>query len=150
MAPPDQAGHLYQDSIDILGRTTATADPARAHLLFGEWLRRNQRPADARDHLQTALGLFTSMGAPYRSPAGPRSELRAAGANPNTPQTPNSPLTARESQIASMAAVGYANQEIADRLFITTHTVEYHLKKVFRKLGIVSRRQLRDKVSEPK
>jgi DNA-binding CsgD family transcriptional regulator len=149
IAPPDQAGKLYQESIDILGRTTATADLARAHLLFGEWLRRNQRPADARDHLQTALGLFTSMGAiPFARRA--RSELRAAGASPDAPQTPNSPLTARESQIASMAAAGYANQEIADRLFITTHTVEYHLKKVFRKLGIVSRRQLRDKVgNEP-
>ncbi|HEX6448770.1 MAG TPA: helix-turn-helix transcriptional regulator [Trebonia sp.] len=62
-------------------------------------------------------------------------------------QVGDSPLTARESLIASMAAIGYANQEIADRLFITTHTVEYHLKKVFRKLGIVSRRRLRDKVS---
>ena len=76
-----------------------------------------------------------------------RSELRAAGASPDALQTRKSPLTARESQIASMAAVGYANQEIADRLFITAHTVEYHLKKVFRKLDIVSRRQLRDKVS---
>jgi DNA-binding CsgD family transcriptional regulator len=146
IAPPAQAEKLYQDSIDILGRTTATADLARAHLLFGEWLRRNQRPADARDHLSTSLGLFTSMGAiPFARRA--RSELRAAGASPDALKTPGSPLTARESQIASMAAAGYANQEIADRLFITTHTVEYHLKKVFRKLGIVSRRQLRDRVS---
>ena len=146
MAPPDQADELYQEAIDTLSRTTATADLARAHLLFGEWLRRHQRPADARDHLQTALGLFTSMGAiPFARRA--RSELRAAGASPGALQTRNSPLTARESQIASMAAAGYANQEIADRLFITAHTVEYHLKKVFRKLGIASRRQLRDKVS---
>jgi DNA-binding CsgD family transcriptional regulator len=146
MAPPDQAGELYQEAIDILGRTTATADLARAHLLFGEWLRRQRRPADARDQLQTALGLFTSMGAiPFARRA--RSELRAAGASPDALQTRNSPLTARESQIASMAAAGYANQEIADRLFITAHTVEYHLKKVFRKLDIVSRRQLRDTVS---
>ncbi len=146
MAAPDEAGQLYQESIDILGRTTATADLARAHLLFGEWLRRHQRPADARGHLQTALGLFTSMGAiPFARRA--RSELQAAGANPDALPTPNSPLTARESQIASMAAAGYTNQEIADRLFITAHTVEYHLKKVFRKLRIASRRQLRDKVS---
>ena len=69
--------------------------------------------------------------------------------NPTSPDALDaldSPLSARESQIASMAAAGYANQEIADGLFITTHTVEYHLKKVFRKLGIVSGRQLRDKV----
>jgi DNA-binding CsgD family transcriptional regulator len=115
-------------------------------LLFGEWLRRHQRPADARDQLQTALSLFTAMGAvPFAQRA--RSELRAAGANPAALQTRNSPLTAREAQIASMAAAGYTNQEIADRLFITGHTVEYHLKKVFRKLGISSRRQLRGKVS---
>jgi len=146
LAPPDQASQLYQQAIDILGRTTAIADLARAHLLFGEWLRRHQRPADARDQLQTALSLFTAMGAvPFAQRA--RSELRAAGANPAALQTRNSPLTAREAQIASMAAAGYTNQEIADRLFITGHTVEYHLKKVFRKLGISSRRQLRGKVS---
>ena len=145
MAPPGQAGQLYQESIDILDGTTATADLARAHLLFGEWLRRQRRRADARDHLQTALGLFTSMGAaPFANRA--RGELRACPGGPDALQAPDSPLTARESQIASMAAAGYANQEIADRLFITTHTVEYHLKKVFRKLGIASRRQLRDKV----
>ena len=96
--------------------------------------------------LHTALGLLTSTGA-FSFARRARSELRAAGANPDAPQTPDSPLTAREAQIASMAAAGYANQEIAGRLFITAHTVEYHLKKVFRKLGIVSRRQLRDKVS---
>jgi DNA-binding CsgD family transcriptional regulator len=82
--------------------------------------------------------------APFANRA--RGELRAAGAGPDALQARDSPLTARESQIAAMAAAGYANQEIADRLFITTHTVEYHLKNVFRKLGIVSRRQLRDKV----
>ena len=146
MAPPHHACELYQQAIDLLGRTTATADLARAHLLFGEWLRRHQHPAGARDHLHTALGHFTAMGAiPFAGRA--RNELRAAGASPDTPQARNSPLTTRESQIASMAAAGYANQEIADRLFITTHTVEYHLKKVFRKLGITSRRQLRGKVS---
>jgi DNA-binding CsgD family transcriptional regulator len=146
MAPPDQAGGLYQEALDTLSHTTATADLARAHLLFGEWLRRHQRPADARDQLQTALGLFTSMGAiPFARRA--RNELRAAGASPDALQARNSPLTARESQIASMAAAGYTNQEIADRLFITAHTVEYHLKKVFRKLGIASRRQLRDHLS---
>jgi DNA-binding NarL/FixJ family response regulator len=146
MAPADQAGELYQEAIDTLGRTTATADLARAHLLYGEWLRRHQRPADSRDHLRTALSLFAAMGAtPFARRA--RAELRAAGGSPDALPTPNSPLTARESQVASMAAAGYANQEIADRLFITTHTVEYHLKKVFRKLGIDSRRQLRDKIS---
>ena len=146
-APADEACALYREAIDILGRTCATADLARAHLLFGEWLRRHQRPADARDHLHTAHGLFTAMGAASFARRA-RTELQAAGAGQVEPRPREPALTARESQIASLAAAGYANQEIADRLFITTHTVEYHLKKVFRKLGVVSRRQLRDKVGD--
>jgi DNA-binding CsgD family transcriptional regulator len=146
-APPDEACALYREAIDILGRTCATADLARAHLLFGEWLRRHQRTADARDHLHTAHGLFTAIGAASFARRA-RAELQAAGAGQVAPQPREPALTARESQIAALAAAGYANQEIADRLFITTHTVEYHLKKVFRKLGVVSRRQLRDKVGD--
>jgi DNA-binding CsgD family transcriptional regulator len=145
MAPPEEAAQHYEKAIDLLARTKATADLARAHLLYGEWLRRHQHPADARDHLQKALALFTSMGAvPFADRA--QTELQAAGASTAVPQPRNRALTAREYQIASLAATGYTNQEIADRLFITAHTVEYHLKKVFRKLAIDSRRQLRDKV----
>jgi DNA-binding CsgD family transcriptional regulator len=76
-----------------------------------------------------------------------QTELQAAGVTTAAPQPRNPALTAREYQIASMAAAGYTNQEIASRLFITANTVEYHLKKVFRKLAIDSRRQLRDKFS---
>jgi DNA-binding CsgD family transcriptional regulator len=145
MAPPEEAAQQYDKAIDLLARTTATADLARAHLLYGEWLRRHQHPADARDHLEKALALFTSMGAaPFAARA--QTELQAAGASTAAPQPRNHALIAREYQIASLAATGYTNQEIADRLFITAHTVEYHLKKVFRKLSIDSRRQLRDKV----
>jgi len=147
LVPPEEAAPRYEKAIDLLGRTRATADLARAHLLYGEWLRRHQHPADARPHLEKALSLFTAMGAtPFASRA--QTELQAAGALAEVvPQPRNPALTAREHQIASMAAAGYTNQEIANRLFITANTVEYHLKKVFRKLAIDSRRQLRDTFS---
>ena len=146
LAPQEEAAERYEKAIDLLGHTTATADLARAHLLYGEWLRRHQRPSDARPHLEEALTLFTAMGAtPFAERT--QAELQAAGVTTAAPQPRNPALTARESQIASMAAAGYTNQEIANRLFITANTVEYHLKKVFRKLAIDSRRQLRDKVS---
>ena len=146
LAPQEEAAERYEKAIDLLGRTTATADLARAHLLYGEWLRRHQRPSDARPHLEEALTLFTAMGAtPFAERT--QAELQAAGVTTAAPQPRNPALTARESQIASMAAAGYTNQEIANRLFITANTVEYHLKKVFRKLAIDSRRQLRDKFS---
>lgn len=146
LAPQEEAAERYEKAIDLLGRTTATADLARAHLLYGEWLRRHQRPSDARPHLEEALTLFTAMSAtPFAERT--QAELQAAGVTTAAPQPRNPALTARESQIASMAAAGYTNQEIANRLFITANTVEYHLKKVFRKLAIDSRRQLRDKFS---
>ena len=142
LVPSEAAAKHYEQAIDLLGRTTATADLARAHLLYGEWLRRHRHPADARPHLEEALGLFTAMGAtPFADRA--RTELQAAGAATPVAEPKNPALTAREHQIASMAATGYTNQEIANRLFITANTVEYHLKKVFRKLAIDSRRQLR-------
>jgi DNA-binding CsgD family transcriptional regulator len=143
LAPTDEAAKYYQQAIDLLSRTTATADLARAHLLYGEWLRRHQHPADARPHLEKALSLFTAMGAtPFAERT--QTELQATGVTVAAAQPGNRALTAREHQIASMAAAGYTNQEIANRLFITANTVEYHLKKVFRKLSIDSRRQLRD------
>jgi DNA-binding CsgD family transcriptional regulator len=143
LAPPDEAAGHYQKAVDLLSRTTATADLARAHLLYGEWLRRHQHPADARLHLEKALSLFTAMGAtPFAERA--QAELQATGVTVAAAQPGNPALTAREHQIASMAAAGYTNQEIANRLFITANTVEYHLKKVFRKLSVDSRRQLRD------
>jgi len=146
LAPAEEAAQYYQRAIDLLSRTTATADLARAHLLYGEWLRRHQHPADARPHLETALSLFIAMGAtPFAERT--QAELQAAGVTVAAAQPGNPALTAREHQIASMAAAGYTNQEIANRLFITANTVEYHLKKVFRKLSIDSRRQLRDQFS---
>jgi DNA-binding CsgD family transcriptional regulator len=147
MAEPGQAGEQYQAAIEFLGRTTALADLARAHLLFGEWLRRQGDVAGARAALRVALDIFTGMDAvPFARRT--RRELQAAGADIDAPEARDATLTSRESQIAALAAHGFTNQEIAGRLFITANTVEYHLKKIFRKLDIASRRQLRDRLAD--
>jgi DNA-binding CsgD family transcriptional regulator len=133
---------LYQQSISHLGKTTAITDLARAHLLYGEWLRRQKRRLDARDQLQHAHDLFTSMGAPaFAHRAGV--ELAATGARVHKHASGMvGDLTAQEARIARLAAGGATNQMIAAELFISSHTVGYHLTKVFRKLGVTSRQQL--------
>jgi DNA-binding CsgD family transcriptional regulator len=133
---------LYQQSVSHLGKTTVITDLARAHLLYGEWLRRQKRRLDARNQLQHAYELFTSMGAPaFAHRAGV--ELAATGAQvqKHAPGKAGD-LTAQEAQIARLAAGGATNQMIAAELFISSHTVGYHLTKVFRKLGVTSRQQL--------
>jgi DNA-binding CsgD family transcriptional regulator len=155
LAPPDQAEPLYRTALGTLGRTTAAADHARAHLLYGEWLRRQGRLADARDALRQAHGMFTATGAAaFARRAAAELEAageRAPGAQPAAAKGradagDAAALTPQESQIALLAASGFTNSEIAGRLFISVNTVEYHLKKVFRKLGLSSRRQLRTKL----
>jgi DNA-binding CsgD family transcriptional regulator len=138
----DAAEGHYRAAIDHLERTRLRVDLARAHLLYGEWLRRDRRRTDARDHLRTANEMFDAMGtAAFAVRAG--RELRAAGgsSNPRVP-APQDELTVQEAQIARMAADGLSNPEIATRLFISARTVQYHLRKVFTKLGITSRGQL--------
>jgi DNA-binding CsgD family transcriptional regulator len=140
---PGDPEPLYQQSISYLGKTTVITDLARTHLLYGEWLRRQKRRLDARDQLQHAYDLFTSMGAPaFAHRAGV--ELAATGARVQK-HAPGQvgDLTAQEAQIARLAAGGATNQMIAAELFISSHTVGYHLTKTFRKLGIASRQQLR-------
>ncbi len=139
---PGDPEPLYQRSISYLGKTTVITDLARAHLLYGEWLRRRKRRLDARNQLQHAYELFTSMGAPafaHRTGV----ELAATGARvrKHAPGEAGD-LTAQEAQIARLAAGGATNQMIAAELFISSHTVGYHLTKVFRKLGVTSRQQL--------
>jgi DNA-binding NarL/FixJ family response regulator len=115
---------------------------ARAHLLYGEWLRRENRRIDARQRLRAAHEMFVAMGAEGFAER-TRRELAATGetARKRTAET-GSQLTAQEAQVAELAREGLSNPEIGARLFISPRTVEYHLRKVFTKLGVNSRLQL--------
>jgi DNA-binding CsgD family transcriptional regulator len=136
------ADSLYCESIAHLSGTRARLELARTHLLYGEWLRRERRRLDAREHLRAALDAFTSTGAEAFARRAER-ELLAAGerARKRTADTIDQ-LTPQETQIARLAANGHTNREIAAQLFISPSTVEYHLGKAFRKLGVRSRTQL--------
>ena len=136
------AEELHREAVDRLGRSRFALDRARAHLLYGEWLRREQRRADARAQLRTAHEMFDSMGAEAFAGRA-RRELLATGetVRARTPETRDQ-LTAQESQIAHLASDGLSNPEIGTRLFISPRTVQYHLRKVFAKLDISSRNEL--------
>jgi DNA-binding CsgD family transcriptional regulator len=138
----DAADDLYRESIARLGRTSVRTQLARAHLLYGEWLRRERRRTDARAQLRTAHDMFDAMGIEAFAERA-RRELLATGetARKRTVDTRDE-LTAQEAQIAGLARDGLSNPEIGARLFISPRTVQYHLRKVFTKLGITSRNQL--------
>jgi DNA-binding CsgD family transcriptional regulator len=138
----ETADRLYRESIDRLGRTRVRVELARAHLLYGEWLRRQRRRLDAREQLRTAHDLLTAMGVEGFAERA-RRELRATGqtARRRTVDT-GGELTAQEAVIARLAREGLSNPEIGTRLFISARTVQYHLGKVFAKLDISSRAQL--------
>ena len=136
------AERLYHEAIDRLGRTQLRPDLARAHLLYGEWLRRQARRVDARQQLRTANDMLTAIGmAAFAERA--RRELIATGekVRQRTVET-SGQLTAQEALIARLARDGLSNAEIGAQLFISTRTVEWHLRKVFTKLGVSSRRHL--------
>jgi len=143
IADDELADDLFAEAIERLERTRMVIHLARAHLRYGEWLRRVNRRVDARRHLGKAYELYTGMGAQAFAERA-RRELVATGERV-AKQTVGSgdELTAQETQIARLAGDGLMNQEIGAQLFISTHTVEWHLRKVFVKLGITSRRQLR-------
>ena len=136
------AESLYREAIYHLSRTRIRTSLARAHLLYGEWLRREQRRTDAREQLHCAHDMFVAMGAEGFAERA-RRELLATGEKVarRTAET-RSQLTAQEAQVAELAREGLSNPEIGSRLFISPRTVEYHLRKVFTKLGINSRVQL--------
>ncbi|MEY2475515.1 MAG: hypothetical protein QOG87_830 [Actinomycetota bacterium] len=142
VADDQRAEERYVEAIDRLGRTRMAVDLARAHLLYGEWLRRQRRRVDARHQLRTAYELFAVFGIDAFAERA-RVELEATGehARKRTVET-RGDLTPQEAQIARLARDGLTNAEIGARLFISTHTVEYHLRKVFAKLGISSRTKL--------
>ena len=139
----DNAEHLYLESIDRLGRTRIRVELARAHLLYGEWLRRQRRRIDARAQLRIAHDMLASMGMEAFAQRA-RRELQASGETTRKRDvaTGNDELTAQEAVIARMARDGLSNPEIAARMFISARTVQYHLRKVFAKLGIESRTQI--------
>jgi ATP/maltotriose-dependent transcriptional regulator MalT len=136
------ADALYREAIERLERTRIVVHLARAHLLYGEWLRRENRRVDAREQLRTAHDLFTASGLEAFAERA-RRELRATGetARARTQET-RDVLTSQEAQIARLAQDGLSNPEIGAQLFISPRTVQYHLRKVFQKLDITSRNQL--------
>ena len=138
----ESAESCYRESIAWLGRTRVRAELARAHLLYGEWLRRERRRGDAREELRTAHDMLEAMGiGAFAGRA--RRELLATGetARKRTAETRDE-LTAQESRVARLARDGLSNPEIGVRLFISPRTVQYHLGQVFAKLAISSRSQL--------
>jgi DNA-binding CsgD family transcriptional regulator len=137
-----EAEDYYQEAISQLERCQMAVDLARAQLLYGQWLRRTKRRRDARAQLRTAHDMFARMGA-QRFADLAAAELSAAGehARARTPETLTK-LTSQESRTADLAADGASNSEIAAQLFISPSTVDYHLRKVFRKLDVTSRTQL--------
>jgi DNA-binding CsgD family transcriptional regulator len=138
----DAAESLYHEAIERLGRTRLAPELGRAHLLYGEWLRRQHRRLDAREELRTAHQLFTDLGVEaFAQRTG--LELQATGERARKRNVgTQDQLTPQEMQIARLAAEGQTNREIAARLFVSASTVEYHLHKVFRKLDVESPTQL--------
>ena len=139
----EAANSLYREAIGRLSRTRLRPELARAHLLYGEWLRREGRRADARTQLRTAYQMLANMGAEAFADRA-RRELLAAGdaVRKHTPEA-RTELTAQEASITRLAQDGQTNTEIGAQLFLSARTVEWHLGNVFTKLGITSRRELR-------
>jgi DNA-binding CsgD family transcriptional regulator len=138
----DRAEDAYREAISQLQRSPARVELARSHLLYGQWLRRAKRRREARDQLRAACDMFDAMGAEAFTDIA-SAELSATGerARARTPET-TFDLTPQEARIAGLAAEGGTNNEIAAELFVSPRTVEYHLGKVFRKLGVTTRAQL--------
>jgi len=138
-----EAEDLYEQAVAQHALLRGSVHVARSHLVYGEWLRRAGRRKDAREHLRAAHALFEEMGARAFSSRA-RTELQATGETlrPRRSVEADTHLTPQEEHVARLAAVGATNAEIAAQLYLSAYTVDYHLRKVFRKLGVASRRQL--------
>jgi DNA-binding CsgD family transcriptional regulator len=150
LSDSETAELFYREAIERLQRTRVRVELARAHLLYGEWLRRERRRLDAREQLRRAHELFAEFGMEAFAERA-RVELGATGerARKRTVETRDD-LTPQEAQISRLAADGATNQEIAAQLFISPSTVDYHLRKAFRKLGVKSRHQLQQHLLQPR
>jgi DNA-binding NarL/FixJ family response regulator len=133
---------LYREAIDRLSRTRLRPELARAHLLYGEWLRREQRRVDARAQLRAAHGQFTSIGMEAFAERARRELIATGGKARRRGVETRGRLTPQEEQIAWLARGGLSNPEIGAQLFLSARTVEWHLRKIFTKLGIGSRHEL--------
>ena len=142
------AERLYREAIERLSHIKTRATLARAHLLYGEWLRREHRRVDAREQLRVAYAMLSDMGMEAFAERA-RRELLATGetVRKRTVETLDE-LTPQEVQVARLAAGGQTNPEIAAQLFLSPRTVEWHLRKVFGKLGVSSRKELRAALSD--
>jgi DNA-binding CsgD family transcriptional regulator len=140
--PAAQTGENYREAVEQLASTRLVLQTARARLLYGEWLRRENRRGDARAQLRSAYDAFTAMGAEGFAERAGR-ELQATGETVRKRTLGvRDELTAQEAQIARLAAAGRTNPEIGAVLFLSPRTVEWHLRKIFTKLGVTSRREL--------
>jgi DNA-binding CsgD family transcriptional regulator len=148
LAEGEAVERLYREAIERLSQVKTPATLARAHLLYGEWLRREHRRVDAREQLRVAYTILSEMDMEAFAERA-RRELLATGetVRKRTVETRDE-LTAQEMQVARLAADGQTNPEIGAQLFLSPRTVEWHLTKVFGKLGINSRRQLRSALSD--
>jgi DNA-binding CsgD family transcriptional regulator len=146
VATDQDADDLYREAVERLSRTRLRPELARAHLLYGEWLRRRRQRVEARAHLTTAYDMFVSIGMDAFAECALR-ELLATGATVHkraVAASPGEELTPQERQIALLVRDRFSNPEVGSRLFLSPRTVEWHLRKIFTKLSITSRRQLRD------
>ncbi len=145
----DEADRYYRESIDRLSRTRVRVEIARSRLVYGEWLRREGRRVEAREELRVAREALLGMGVEAFAERA-RHELLATGEKVRKRNDDaRDELTPQEEQIARLARDGHTNPEIGAALFLSPRTVEWHLKKVFTKLGISSRRELRDALPAP-
>ncbi|WP_311318357.1 AAA family ATPase [Streptomyces sp. 840.1] len=142
------ADRLYREALGHLGRSRVTVHLARTHLVYGEWLSREDRRADAREQLRTAYDMLHGFGAEAFAERARRELLALGESMRNREKDAREALTAQEAHIARLAAESWTNSEIGAELFISPRTVEWHLRKVFTKLGVTSRTQLGEAMSD--